>query len=138
MDGKGRVALPSRYREALTKSGDDRLIVTRGLGDAFLDVFPMKRWEAFEARVAELPRFDPNVVKLRRVYVSAAVECELDGQGRLLVPPALREFAKLEKAVMWVGMTEKAELWAADQWARAHGEASADSGLLRALEDLKL
>lgn len=139
MDGKGRVALPSRFREALTKSGDDRLIVTRGLGDACLDVFPMKRWEAFEARVAELPRFDVNVVKLRRLYVSAAVECELDGQGRLLVPPGLREFAKLEKSVVWAGMIEKAELWSADQWAQTNADATVDVSFLRALgEDLKL
>lgn len=139
MDGKGRVALPSRFRDALTKTGDERLIVTRGLGDACLDVFPMKRWEAFEARVAELPRFDANVVKLRRLYVSAAVECELDGQGRLLVPPSLREFARLEKAVVWAGMIEKAELWSADEWARANAESTVDVEFLRALgAELKL
>lgn len=138
MDAKGRVSLPSRFRDALVRSGDDRLIVTRGLRDPCLDVFPMKRWEAFEQRVAALPRFDAGVIKLRRLYVSAAVECELDGQGRLLVPPGLREYATLDKAVLWAGMGESAELWSADRWAETQKAAAEDTSFLRTLEELKL
>lgn len=139
MDGKGRVALPSRYRDALTRSGDARLVVTRGLTDPCLDVYPMKSWEEFEARVAALPRFDVNVVKLRRLYVSAAVECDLDGQGRLLVPQSLREFARLDKDVRWAGMTRMAELWSADEWARANADSTLDDEALHKLgAELKL
>ncbi len=137
MDAKGRISLPSRFRDAL--EGDMRLIVTRGLGDPCLDVFPMKRWEELERRIAELPRFDANVIKLRRLYVSAAVECELDGQGRVLVPQALREHAALDKDVVWAGMVEKAELWSAAKWADAQREAQEDMSFLKVLgEQLRL
>jgi MraZ protein len=142
MDAKGRISLPSRYREAMQASNDERLIVTRGLGDPatpWLDVYPLKRWEEFEQRVSQLPRFDPNVIKLRRLYVSAAVECELDGQGRILVPPSLREHARLDKAVVWAGMIEKAELWSSDLWAEAQKAAAQDMSFLNALgEQLRL
>ena len=133
MDAKGRISLPSRFRDALARSGDTVLIVTPSLTDACLDVFPLKRWEAFEARVAELPRFDENVIKLRRLYVSAAVECEVDGQARVLVPQALRERGKLDKAVVWAGMVDKAELWSADLWDRASTPAPEDKAFLRAI-----
>lgn len=139
MDQKGRVALPSRFRDALTAAGDEKVVVTRALSDACLDVFPMKRWEAFEAKVAALPQFDANVIKLRRLYVSAAVECELDGQGRILVPPGLRQFAKLEKSVVWAGMIEKAELWSEEAWKKQNDPDQIDTALLHALgTELKL
>ena len=139
MDQKGRVALPARYREALVAAGEDKVVVTRSLSDTCLDVFSMKRWEEFEQKVAALPQFDPNVTKLRRLYVSAAVDCELDGQGRILIPPALRQFAKLEKSVFWAGMTHKAELWDEQAW-RAVNEAHViDTALLHSLgAELKL
>lgn len=136
MDAKGRISLPSRYRDAMTATGDERLVVTRGLGDPatpWLDVYPMKKWEEFEQRVSELPRFDPNVIKLRRLYVSAAVECELDAQGRILVPTSLREHARLDKAVLWAGMIEKAELWSQPLWAEAQKAAAEDMSFLEAL-----
>jgi MraZ protein len=133
MDAKGRISLPARFRDALLKTGDPRLVLTRGLGDPCLDVFPLRHWEDFEKRVAELPRFDPNVIKLRRLYVSAAVECELDGQGRVLVPQGLREHAGLDKDVVWAGMIEKAELWAADRWTDTQKRASEDMSFLQVL-----
>jgi MraZ protein len=139
MDAKGRISLPSRFRDALVASGDSKIVITRGLADPCLDVYPMKRWEALERRVEELPRFDSNVVKFRRLYVAAAVECDLDGQGRLLVPPTLREHAALDKAVLWSGMIEKAELWSAAKWSEMQEEMMKDTASLRALgEELKL
>ena len=142
MDAKGRISLPSRFRDAMQATSDERLVVTRGLGDPatpWLDVFPLKQWEQFEQRVAALPRFDPNVIKLRRLYVSAAVECELDGQGRILIPTALREHARLDKAVLWAGMIEKAELWDAARWAETQKQSAEDMTFLKVLgEQLRL
>lgn len=119
IDAKGRTSLPARYRDVLVASGDPRLVVTRSLDrkNPCLHVFPMKDWEALEARIAALPELDPHATMLRRVYVSAAVDCDLDAHGRILVPTSLREFAGLHKNVLWAGGGRKAELWSKERWA---------------------
>jgi len=116
IDAKGRTSLPSRFRDQLAAIGEARLILTPALVEPCIHVFPLRAWEEFEAKVAALPQFDPRVVRLRRLYVSAAVDCDLDGQGRVLVPPQLREHAGLTKDVVWAGVGQKAELWAKDRW----------------------
>jgi MraZ protein len=119
IDAKGRVAVPSRFRDALAASADNRLVLTPALFDPCIHVFPVRAWEEFEAKVAQMKQFDANAMRLRRLYVSAAVDCELDKQGRLLVPPQLREHGSLAKEVLWAGVGNKAELWATDRWADA-------------------
>ena len=116
IDGKGRTSLPSRFRDVLAATGDARLVLTPSPFDACLHLFPMKAWEEFEAKIAALPQFEPNVIKLRRLYVSAAVECEVDKQGRVLVPNSLRDHAMLQKDVLWAGMGQMVELWAREKW----------------------
>ena len=108
--------MPSRFRDVLAAAGDARLVLTPSPFDACLHLFPMKAWEEFEAKIAALPQFEPNVIKLRRLYVSAAVECEVDKQGRVLVPNSLREHASLQKDVLWAGMGQMVELWAREKW----------------------
>src|SRR5689334_10748950 len=119
IDAKGRTSIPSRFRDVLGGSSDVRLVVTPALFDPCLHVHPMRAWEELEAKIAGLPQFDPNVVAFRRRYVSAAVECEIDKQGRILIPPALREHAELSKEVIWAGMGKTAELWSAERWKKA-------------------
>lgn len=116
IDDKGRTSLPARFRDVLGPTNDFRLVLTPALGDPCLDVYPMRAWEELEAKLAQLNAFDPQVIEFRRFYVSAAVECELDKQGRILVPPSLREHAALTKTVMWLGHGQKAELWSKEQW----------------------
>jgi MraZ protein len=116
IDAKGRTSLPSRFRDVLAATGDERLVITPSPFDDCLHLFPMKAWEEFEAKIAALPQFEPNVIKLRRLYVSAAVECEVDKQGRVLVPNSLREHAMLQKDVLWAGMGQMVELWAREKW----------------------
>jgi MraZ protein len=96
-----------------------RLVIAPALADPCLDVYPMGAWEAFEAKVAQLPKWDRDTVLLRRRYVSAAVECELDRHGRVLVPAALRDHSELDKEVLWAGVGTTIELWAKAQWQRA-------------------
>ena len=108
--------MPSRFRDVLAATGDPRLVLTPSPFDACLHLFPMKAWEEFEAKIAALPQFEPNVIKLRRLYVSAAVECEVDKPGRVLVPNSLRDHAKLQKDVLWAGMGQMVELWALEKW----------------------
>ncbi len=117
VDAKGRVSLPARFRDAL--EGVERFIVTPALFDSCLHVYPEEAWCALEEKIADLPSMDPNVVRFRRLYVSAACECELDKAGRVLIPPHLRERAKLGSDVLWAGMGKHAELWSRAEWHRA-------------------
>ncbi len=133
IDDKGRTSLPARFRDVLAPTSELRLVMTPALGDPCLDVYPMKAWEALEAKLAQLNAFDPQVIDFRRFYVSAAVECELDKQGRILVPPGLREQAGLSKSVLWLGHGEKAELWSKQEWeALAKQKSAVDLRELRA------
>ncbi len=116
IDTKGRVSLPARFRDALVVDGDARFILTPALFDPCLHLHPMRAWQALEDKVSELPSFDPNIVRFRRLYISAAIECELDKAGRVLVPPALRERAHVNKDVLWAGMGRTVELWAKERW----------------------
>jgi MraZ protein len=119
IDVKGRTSVPSRFRDALAADNDLRVILTRALFDKCLHFYPMKAWEELEAKIAEMPQFEPNVVAFRRMYLSAAVECEFDKQGRILIPPTLRDHAELTKDVIWAGMGRTAELWAKERWQAA-------------------
>lgn len=119
IDAKGRTSLPARYRDALAAASDPRVVLTRAIDEPCLHLHTMRGWEELESKIAEMPQFDPNVVAFRRVYLSAAVECEIDKVGRILVPPALRDHAALAKDVMWAGMGKTAELWSSDRWKAA-------------------
>ncbi|HJK89664.1 MAG TPA: division/cell wall cluster transcriptional repressor MraZ [Polyangiaceae bacterium LLY-WYZ-15_(1-7)] len=111
IDKKGRTSLPARFREVLSAAGESRLVITSGL-EPCLVAYSMSEWLAFEERLSALPQFDPSVAMLRRIYVSGAVECELDKMGRVLIPATLRKHAELEREATWAGMGKHIELWA--------------------------
>jgi MraZ protein len=115
IDAKGRTSLPARYRDALAGMGERRIVLTNAL-DKCLNAYAMPMWMEFEAKIAKLPRFDPAVQQLKRIYVSGAVECEIDDSGRILVPPTLRDYAALSKDVTWAGSGDYAELWDQKTW----------------------
>ena len=115
IDAKGRTSLPARYRDVLSSIGERRVILTSAL-DPCLVAYTAPEWSAFEERLAKLPQFDSAVQKLKRIYVSGAIECEVDDSGRILVPPTLREHAHLKKDVLWAGNGKYAELWDAQAW----------------------
>jgi MraZ protein len=125
IDAKGRTSLPSRFREVLAATGEVRLVITTGL-DACLVAYPMGEWLSFEERLSALPQFDPSVAMLRRIYVSGAVECDVDKMGRVLVPQTLREHAHLQRDALWAGMGRHIELWAKDRFESMRSEALAD------------
>jgi MraZ protein len=117
IDAKGRTSVPARYRDALSAAGERRVVLTSAL-DPCLVAYAPQEWAAFEERLGRLSQFDPAVKKLRRIYVSGAVECEIDDVGRILVPPTLRDHARLKKDVLWAGAGRYAELWDKDEWQR--------------------
>jgi transcriptional regulator MraZ len=115
IDAKGRTSLPARYREALAGLGERRIVLTSAL-DPCLVAYTTPEWGSFEEKIAKLPQFDRAVQKLKRIYVSGAVECEIDDSGRILIPPTLREHAQLTKDVLWAGSGKYAELWDKQAW----------------------
>lgn len=119
IDAKGRVSLPARFRDAVVADGDSRLVLTPAPSDPCLHLHPFGDWLEFEQRIAELPRFDPHIVRFRRMYVSAALECELDKNGRVLVSPDFREKAQLKKEVLLAGMGRYVEIWSKELWDQA-------------------
>ncbi len=125
IDAKGRTSVPSRFREVMTAHGDSQLVLTTGL-DSCLVAYPMAEWMAFEKRLSELPQFDADVITLKRIYVSGAVECEVDKVGRLLIPAALRKHAGLQRDALWAGMGSYIELWAKESFEDLRKEVLSD------------
>jgi MraZ protein len=125
IDTKGRTSVPSRFREVMLAQGDTRLVVTTGL-DTCLVAYPMTEWLAFEKRLSELPQFDADVVMLKRIYVSGAIECELDKVGRILIPAALRKHAGFSRDALWAGMGSYIELWANERFEDLRKDVLAD------------
>ena len=131
IDRKGRVSLPARFREALGADGPFRFILTPAPFEPCLHLHPLPAWEQLEQRISELPSLDPNVVRFRRVYVSAAIECELDRARRVLVPPHLREYARLDKEVCFAGMGRSVEVWSKELWDEALSMTEAQEAAFR-------
>jgi len=120
MDAKGRTSLPARFRDVLSTRGDSQIVLTTGLEPCVV-AYPMSEWIAFEERLSALPRFDRSVQMIRRIYVSGAVECELDKLGRILVPAALRRHAGLAREALWAGMGSHVELWSKERFEALRG-----------------
>ncbi|WPO99187.1 division/cell wall cluster transcriptional repressor MraZ [Pseudomonas sp. HR96] len=116
LDAKGRLAMPSRYRDELDSKSSGQLIITVDTIDPCLCVYPLDEWEAIEAKLRALPSQHESVRRLQRLLIGNAVDLELDGSGRFLVPPRLREHAKLDKKAMLVGQLNKFQLWDEDTW----------------------
>ena len=111
IDPKGRLIIPSKFREIL----GDEFVVTKGL-DGCLFVFPNDEWQAFEEKLRTLPMANKNARKFSRFFMAGATTCELDKQGRILLPSTLREFADLEKDVVLAGLLNRIEIWSKRKW----------------------
>jgi len=116
LDAKGRLAMPSRYRDELLSRCAGQLIVTVDAVDPCLCVYPLTEWELIEAKLRQLPSLVEENRRLQRVLIGNAVDLELDGNGRFLVPPRLRAHAGLDKHAMLVGQLNKFQLWSEDAW----------------------
>jgi MraZ protein len=109
IDAKGRVSIPTRFRDLVKTNGDPRLIVTNF--EQCLAVYPYAEWQEIEEKMGRLSLVDRDIRSFKRFFFSGANECSLDGQGRILIPPSLREYAKLEKEVILAGQLKYFEIW---------------------------
>ena len=141
IDAKGRVAIPTRYRQILADSCEGKLVVTVD-EDYCLLVYPLNEWEIIERKLVKLPSFNKQARRLQRLLVGHATDVELDGSGRLLISPLLRDFAQIDKRLVLIGQGNKFELWNADRWEQSRevwlNENSDEDSLPEQLESFSL
>ena len=111
VDTKGRLIVPSKFREQL----GDEFVVTKGL-DGCLFVYSKSEWENIEEKFRNVPLTTKDARKFARFFLAGAASCEVDKQGRILLPVVLREYAGIEKDVVSVGVFNRVEIWDKDKW----------------------
>lgn len=116
IDAKGRIVMPTRYRERLQQENENQIVMTIDTDERCLLLYPLKAWEVIESKLAQLPSFNPQARRIQRLLIGHATEGELDSHGRILVAPLLRDYAGLVKHSVLVGQGNKFELWDEGHW----------------------
>lgn len=117
MDAKGRLAIPGKVRDALLSECNGRIVVTAHTEERCLLIYPEQQWQQLLPQIEKLPNINRKAAKMQRILIGYATPLEVDeGNGRILLPPTLREYAGLEKKLMLVGQSSKLELWSEEEW----------------------
>ena len=111
LDVKGRIIVPAKFRDGL----NDKFVLTKGL-DGCLFAYSKEEWANFEEKIKSLPLTNKDARAFVRFFFAGAVECEIDKQGRTLIPPMLREYAGLSKDIVIIGVSNRVEIWSQDKW----------------------
>jgi len=119
LDAKGRLSVPTRYRELLSATAAGQLTITKHPHGCLM-MFPRPEWEVFRSRIAELPM---SAQWWKRIFLGNAMDCEMDASGRVLVSPELRSAAGITRAAVLLGMGSHFELWDAETYAAQEAEA---------------
>lgn len=134
VDAKGRVSMPARFREELGES----FFITRGMENC-LFIYDQTEWAAMDDKISKLRLTAKNARAFQRMFYAGAMEVAPDKQGRILIPTHLREFAKIDKDVMIVGVSNRIEVWSKDRWEEYMASDSMNyDDLAEALEDFDL
>ena len=121
VDVKGRVIMPARLREDI----GEKFILTKGL-DGCLFAYSQNEWTNFEEKLKTLPLTNKNARDFVRFFLSGAIECEIDKQGRFLIPSNLRVYSKLDKEIVILGVGTRIEIWDKNTWNNSAENISAD------------
>ncbi len=132
VDTKGRLIVPSKFREQL----GDEFVVTKGM-DGCLFVYANDDWSAFEQKLTSLPLINKEARKFARFFLAGAAQVEVDKQGRILLPANLRQFAGLEKDVVLVGVGSRIEIWSRENWENMDADSDMDD-IAATMESLRL
>ncbi len=116
LDAKGRLAIPTRYRDGLLRQTEGRMVVTINDNERCLWLYPLIEWEVIERKLVNLPSLNGNAQRLKRILIGHANDCDLDASGRVLLPGPLRDFAELKKRVVMIGQGNKFEIWNEELW----------------------
>ena len=121
IDAKGRLSLPSRLRDGLKKRGEQRLILTNFKGGLW--GYVEEDWIRYEQALMDISPFEQESLLFTRAFVAGASECDLDRQGRILVPQYLRRYAEMEKDVVLISVVDRIEIWSQEHWEQAYASA---------------
>ena len=132
LDTKGRLIIPAKFREVL----GEEFVISKGM-DGCLFVYANDDWNDFEQKLTSLPLINKEARQFARFFLAGAATVEVDKQGRILLPAALREFAGLEKDVVLVGVGSRVEIWSKDKWENMNSDADMDEST-SAMEGLGL
>jgi MraZ protein len=116
LDAKGRMAMPIRFREQIVERSRGHLVATVDRSDRCLLIYTLPDWEVIEQKLVKLPTLNAATRRLQRLMIGHATELELDGNGRILIPPTLREYASLSRNAMLIGQGGRFELWDETHW----------------------
>jgi MraZ protein len=116
LDAKGRMALPVRFRELLSDACSGHIVITIDMEEPCLLLYPLPYWEEIQAQLEALPNVNPAARRIQRLLIGHATDAELDGSGRVLVPPMLRDYASLSKKLVLLGQGRKLEIWSEEIW----------------------
>ena len=111
LDAKGRLIVPSKVREEL----GSQFVITKAF-DQCLYIFPTESWENFVIKINGLPASKEQVRKVQRRFIGSSWDCDMDKQGRFLIPPKLREYAQITKDVVLIGLSDRLEVWGLEKW----------------------
>lgn len=137
LDTKGRLAIPTKYRDLLLQHCNGELVITIDTEERALLVYPRPEWEDIERKVQALPSFNGAARRVQRLLIGHATDTPMDGNGRILISPPLREYAQLDRKSVMLGQGNKLELWAEDHWLERRDEWLSDTATLELPPDLE-
>ena len=126
IDPKGRIIVPTRFREVIKDSGTDSIMITRM--DSCLFAYDHDRWRELEQKILHLPEKSEAMRRFQRFFIGGAQDCKCDNQGRVLIPPFLKQYSGLEKEIVLVGSLDRFEIWSRENWDRENGLMEKDLG----------
>lgn len=116
VDEKSRMILPSRYRDPLRLYAANQLVVTIDTQERCLLLYPLPDWEEIQEKIQALPSFNRTTRRIQRLLIGHAIDLSIDGQGRILLPQALKDYANITKKIILVGQGKKFEIWDEEHW----------------------
>ena len=138
MDAKGRLAIPTKIRESLAQYSSERIVITAHTEERCLLVYPESRWLEILPKIENLSSFSKVARRTKRLLIGYATELEMDTNGRVLVPPTLREYAGLDKKLMLVGQGKNLELWSESGWTHCLDDSELTEDIPEEMKNLSL
>lgn len=132
IDAKGRVSIPAKFRNDL----GNVFVISKGIGENCLFIFTLHEWRRLEEKIKKLPLTDKKARRFSRYLVGGSSECEIDKQGRVMLPQYLREYASLKKDAVLVGLSTRVEIWDAEEWDAYNDLSTQDSDIEDDMESL--